>query len=48
MTKGNIGKWRKAVGDVVSPGDALVSIETDKAVVDFDSVEEGFGSLSQL
>ncbi|CEP03759.1 unnamed protein product (mitochondrion) [Plasmodiophora brassicae] len=42
MTKGNIGKWRKAVGDAVSPGDALVSIETDKAVVDFDSVEEGY------
>lgn len=42
MEKGNIQKWLKNVGDEVQPGDALASIETDKAVVDFEMQEEGF------
>lgn len=42
MEKGNIQKWLKKVGDEVQPGDTLASIETDKAVVDFDMQEEGY------
>lgn len=30
------------MGDEIQPGDALASIETDKAVVDFEMQEEGF------
>ena len=40
--QGNIQKWHKQIGDEVIPGDALASIETDKAVVDFEMQEEGF------
>ena len=32
----------KKVGDEIAPGDVLASIETDKAVVDFEMQEEGF------
>lgn len=42
MEKGNIKKWGKKVGEKVGPGDVLASIETDKAVVDFEMQEEGF------
>lgn len=42
MEKGNIQKWNKAVGDAIAPGDVLASIETDKAVVDFEMQEEGY------
>ena len=36
MEKGNIKSWNKKEGDQVAPGDVLASIETDKAVVDFE------------
>lgn len=36
MEKGNIRSWNKKVGDTIAPGDVLASIETDKAVVDFE------------
>mmetsp|Transcript_87489 Transcript_87489/g.120540 ORF Transcript_87489/g.120540 Transcript_87489/m.120540 type:complete len:103 (+) Transcript_87489:625-933(+) len=42
MEKGNIQKWNKQVGDEVQPGDVLASVETDKAVVDFEMQEEGY------
>jgi pyruvate dehydrogenase E2 component (dihydrolipoamide acetyltransferase) len=42
MTQGNVGKWNKLVGEHIAPGDALVAIETDKAVVDFESQDEGY------
>lgn len=42
MEKGNIQKWMKQVGDEIAPGDVLASIETDKAVVDFEMQEEGY------
>ncbi|EER39550.1 dihydrolipoyllysine-residue acetyltransferase [Histoplasma capsulatum H143] len=41
MTAGNIGAWQKKAGDVLSPGDVLVEIETDKAQMDFEFQEEG-------
>ncbi len=34
--------WNVKVGDKVSPGDVLCSIETDKATVDFEMQEEGY------
>jgi len=40
--QGNIKSWGKQVGDSIEPGDVLASIETDKAVVDFEMQEEGF------
>ncbi|CAG8490693.1 5131_t:CDS:2 [Dentiscutata heterogama] len=42
MTSGNVGTWRKQVGDSISPGDVLVEIETDKAQIDFECHEEGY------
>lgn len=40
--QGNIKSWMKQVGDEIAPGDVLASIETDKAVVDFEMQEEGY------
>ncbi|CAG8692284.1 14801_t:CDS:2, partial [Racocetra fulgida] len=42
MTLGNVGTWRKQVGDSIEPGDVLVEIETDKAQMDFECQEEGY------
>lgn len=42
MTQGNIGSWQKSVGDKLSPGEALVEIETDKATMDFEFQEDGY------
>eukprot|EP01137_Pigoraptor_chileana_P012217 Opistho-2@64344 len=42
MTQGNLVKWTKKEGDAVAVGDSLAEIETDKAVMDFESVEDGF------
>ncbi|KAF9394184.1 pyruvate dehydrogenase complex dihydrolipoamide acetyltransferase component (E2) [Mortierella sp. AD011] len=42
MTMGNIGEWQKKIGDVITPGDVLVEIETDKAQMDFECQEEGY------
>jgi pyruvate dehydrogenase E2 component (dihydrolipoamide acetyltransferase) len=36
----------KKVGDKIKEGDKLAMVETDKAVIDFDAVEEGF--LAQI
>ncbi|XP_051885577.1 pyruvate dehydrogenase protein X component, mitochondrial [Pristis pectinata] len=41
MEKGNIVKWLKKEGEAVHAGDALCEIETDKAVITFDSSEDG-------
>ncbi|KAI5078934.1 hypothetical protein GOP47_0006605 [Adiantum capillus-veneris] len=42
MTQGNIAKWRKKEGDQVAPGDVLCEIETDKATLEMEAMEEGF------
>ena len=42
MTQGNLGVWKKQIGDEIVPGDVIVEIETDKAQMDFESQEEGF------
>ncbi len=41
MTEGNLTKWHKAEGDAVSSGDVLAEIETDKATMEIEAVEEG-------
>ena len=41
MTEGNLARWLKAEGDAVSPGDVIAEIETDKATMEVESVDEG-------
>ncbi|PSN41718.1 Dihydrolipoyllysine-residue acetyltransferase component 1 of pyruvate dehydrogenase complex [Blattella germanica] len=41
MTEGTIVKWLKKEGDPIQPGDVLCDIQTDKAVVSFETEEEG-------
>lgn len=42
MIQGNIQEWKKKEGDEVSAGDVLAEIETDKAVISWESTEDGF------
>ncbi|ONM10514.1 Dihydrolipoyllysine-residue acetyltransferase component 1 of pyruvate dehydrogenase complex mitochondrial [Zea mays] len=39
---GNIAKWRKQEGDKIEVGDVICEIETDKATLEFESLEEGY------
>jgi pyruvate dehydrogenase E1 component beta subunit len=41
MTEGKIAKWLKKEGDAVKSGDILAEIETDKATMEFEAVDEG-------
>src|SRR5215469_3390777 len=41
MTEGKIAKWLKAEGDNVKSGDVLAEIETDKATMEVEAVDEG-------
>lgn len=41
MTEGNLAKWLKKEGDKVAPGDVIAEIETDKATMEVEAVEEG-------
>lgn len=41
MTEGIIVNWLKKEGDTISPGDVLCEIQTDKAVMSFETEEEG-------
>ncbi len=41
MEKGNLTRWLKREGDAVKPGDVLAEIETDKATMEIEAVEEG-------
>lgn len=41
MTEGVIVAWHKKVGDKIKTGDILAEIETDKAVMEFESFQEG-------
>jgi len=41
MEKGNLAKWLKSEGDSVKPGDVLAEIETDKATMEVEAVDEG-------
>ncbi len=41
MEEGKLAKWLKNVGDVVKSGDILAEIETDKATMEVEAVDEG-------
>jgi pyruvate dehydrogenase E1 component beta subunit len=41
MTEGNLAKWLKKEGDQVSAGDVVAEIETDKATMEVEAVDEG-------
>jgi pyruvate dehydrogenase E2 component (dihydrolipoyllysine-residue acetyltransferase) len=41
MEKGNLAKWLKKEGDVVKTGDVIAEIETDKATMEYESVDDG-------
>src|SRR5215475_8149478 len=41
MEKGNLAKWLKKEGDKVKSGDIIAEIETDKAVMEYEAVDEG-------
>ncbi|KAJ6690562.1 hypothetical protein OIU85_006783 [Salix viminalis] len=42
MNQGNIAKWRKKEGDKIEVGDVMCEIETDKATLEFETLEEGY------
>ncbi len=41
MEKGNLAKWLKKEGDKVKAGDIIAEIETDKATMEYEAVDEG-------
>ncbi|QJC27909.1 dihydrolipoyllysine-residue acetyltransferase component of pyruvate dehydrogenase complex [Anaplasma platys] len=40
MKSGTLTKWHKKVGDTLKPGDIIADVETDKAVIEFEYVDE--------
>ena len=41
MEKGNLAKWLKKEGDKIKPGDVIAEIETDKATMEYEAVDDG-------
>src|SRR3954463_8702781 len=41
MEKGNLAKWLKKEGEPVKPGDVIAEIETDKATMEVEAIDEG-------
>ncbi|MCR4268818.1 biotin/lipoyl-containing protein, partial [Nitratireductor sp. ZSWI3] len=41
MEEGNLAKWLVKEGDSISPGDVIAEIETDKATMEVEAVDEG-------
>ena len=41
MTEGTLARWLKKEGDAVKSGDVIAEIETDKATMEFEAVDEG-------
>ncbi|MBX6369789.1 MAG: pyruvate dehydrogenase complex dihydrolipoamide acetyltransferase, partial [Rhodospirillales bacterium] len=41
MTEGNLAKWVKKEGDKIKAGDVIAEIETDKATMEVEAVDEG-------
>jgi len=42
MTEGSIAGWKKAVGEKINAGDILCDIQTDKATMEMESMEDGY------
>src|SRR5580692_8101231 len=41
MEKGNLAKWLKKEGEQVKAGDVIAEIETDKATMEYESIDDG-------
>src|SRR5262245_60073151 len=41
MDKGNLAKWHKREGDKVKAGDVIAEIETDKATMEYEAIDDG-------
>ena len=41
MEEGTLLKWHVGIGDKVASGDIIAEIETDKATMEFESIEDG-------
>ena len=41
MEKGNLAKWLKKEGDPIKTGDVIAEIETDKATMEYEAIEDG-------
>src|SRR5215469_1601425 len=41
MEKGNLAKWLKKEGDAVKAGDIIAEIETDKATMEYEAIDDG-------
>ena len=41
MTEGTLARWLKGEGDAVEPGDIVAEVETDKATMEIEAVDEG-------
>ena len=41
MTEGTLARWIKSEGDSVEPGDIIAEVETDKATMEIEAVDEG-------
>ena len=41
MEKGNLAKWLKKEGDPIKTGDVIAEIETDKATMEYEAVDDG-------
>ncbi len=41
MEKGNLAKWLKKEGEAVKTGDVIAEIETDKATMEYEAVDDG-------
>ena len=46
MTEGKLARWLKKIGDEVRAGDVIAEIETDKATMEVEAVDEGL--LSEI
>jgi len=46
MTEGNLAKWSKKEGDKVAPGQIMAEIETDKAIMEMESID--FGTIGKI
>ena len=41
MEKGNLAKWLKKEGDTIKTGDVIAEIETDKATMEVEAIDDG-------